>query len=139
MKYSSSSRFEPYSVTPTTNRKQRVSLTRLVMKLFHHWGLKTRDQVALLGLSTKSRSLLSRYQRGEPLSASQDQLDRASHLLAIHQALRNLFPGNRELAYSWVSTPNRRFEGRTPLQVMRDGGFLGVVTVRRYLDFEGGC
>jgi hypothetical protein len=60
------------------------------------------------------------------------------HLLGIHLALRLIFPQNRQLAYSWIKTPNRRFDGKTPLEVMLGEGFLGVVMVRRYLDFERG-
>ena len=63
----------------------------------------------LLGLSTQSRSTIARYRRGEPLADSADLLARAGHLLGIHKALRILFPHDRDLAYRWVSTPNRRF------------------------------
>ena len=66
----------------------------------------------LLGLSTQSRSTIARYRRGEPLADSADLLARAGHLLGIHKALRILFPHDRDLAYRWVSTPNRRFGAR---------------------------
>ncbi len=116
----------------------RAALAKLVLRLFHRWGLPRSDQATLLGLSPRSRSTLNRYQRGKPLAENQDLLDRVSHLLAIHKALRILFPQNRDLAYRWVRMPNRQFAGRTPLDVMRDGGFLGLVAVRRYLEFERG-
>ena len=41
-------------------------------------------------------------------------LPRAGHLLGIHKALRIMFPHDRDLAYRWVSTPNRRFAGARP-------------------------
>jgi hypothetical protein len=34
--------------------------------------------------------------------------------------------------------PNRRFGGKTAVQVMEEQGFIGVAMVRRYLDFECG-
>ena len=81
----------------------------MVVSLLDHWKLAPNDQALLLGLSTQSRSTIARYRRGEPLADSADLLARAGHLLGIHKALRILFPHDRDLAYRWVSTPNRRF------------------------------
>jgi transcriptional regulator with XRE-family HTH domain len=110
----------------------------MLMELFRHWALSPTDQAVLLGVSTQSRSTLARYRRGEPLADSADLLARAGHLLGIHKALRILFPHDRDLAYRWVSAPNRRFGGATPLDIMKRHGYEGILAVRRYLDFERG-
>lgn len=120
------------------SRDGRAALAKMVTRLFDLWALSSADQAALLGLSETSRSTLSRYRRGEPLADSRDLLDRAGHLLSIHKSLRMLFPENRELAYRWVGAPNRRFHGQSPLDLMREHGFLGVLMVRRFLEFERG-
>lgn len=120
------------------SRDGRAALAKMVSKLFEHWQLPTTDQAALLGLSETSRSTLTRYRNGEPLADSRDLLDRAGHLLAIHRSLRILFPHNRDLVYRWPTVPNSEFDGRSPVQVMREEGFLGVLMVRRYLDFTRG-
>jgi hypothetical protein len=118
-------------------RGSRERLARMVVSLLDHWNLAPNDQAVLLGLSTQSRSTIARYRRGEPLADSADLLARAGHLLGIHKALRILFPHDRDLAYRWVSTPNRRF-GASPLDVMKRHGYEGILAVRRYLDFERG-
>ena len=118
-------------------RKSREKLAKLVAALLEHWQLSAADQAALLGLSAQSRSTVARYRRGEPLGDSADLIARAGHLLGIHKALRILFPQDRDLAYRWVATPNRRFDGRAPLEIMKQG-FEGLLAVRRYLDFERG-
>jgi transcriptional regulator with XRE-family HTH domain len=118
-------------------RSNRERLARMVAALLDHWELSPNDQAVLLGLSTQSRSTISRYRRGEPLADSADLLARAGHLLGIHKALRILFPHDRDLAYRWVTTPNRRF-GATPLEIMKRHGYEGILAVRRYLDFERG-
>jgi hypothetical protein len=118
-------------------RDSRERLARMVVSLLDHWNLSPSDQAVLLGLSTQSRSTVTRYRRGEPLADSADLLARAGHLLGIHKALRILFPHDRDLAYRWVSTPNRRF-GSSPLDVMKRHGYEGILAVRRYLDFERG-
>jgi len=119
------------------SRSSRERLARMVVTLLEHWQLGPNDQAALLGLSPQSRSTIARYRRGEPLADSADLLSRASHLLGIHKALRIMFPHDRDLAYRWISAPNRRFDGRAPLEIMKQG-FEGLLAVRRYLDFERG-
>jgi hypothetical protein len=118
-------------------RGSRERLARMVVSLLDHWNLTPNDAAVLLGLSTQSRSTVARYRRGEPLADSAD-LARAGHLLGIHKALRILFPHDRDLAYAWVTTPNRRFGDVAPLEVMKRHGYEGILAVRRYLDFERG-
>jgi hypothetical protein len=119
------------------DRASREKLARMLATLLDHWALGPADQAALLGLSAQSRSTVARYRRGDPLADNADLLARAGHLLGIHKALRILFPHDRDLAYRWVATPNRRFGDRAPLEVMKQG-FEGLLAVRRYLDFERG-
>jgi hypothetical protein len=106
----------------------------MVMKLLEHWQLGTEDQAALLGLAAGNRAALGRYRRGEAIGSSRDQLERVGHLLGIHKSLRLLFPQNPELAYRWMTTRNRAFDNRTPVEVIRDQGFAGLLMVRGYLD-----
>ena len=119
-------------------RTNRERLAKLVVALLDHWQLRLPDQAALLGLSAQSRSTIARYRKGEPFADSADLIARAGHLLGIHKALRILFPHDRGLAYRWVSAPNRRFGGATPLDIMKKHGYEGILAVRRYLDFERG-
>lgn len=91
----------------------------------------------LLGLSPKTRTTLSRYRSGTPFADNQDLLGRVGHLLGIHKSLRLIFPHNIDLAYEWITQLNRRFDGATPLAIMKKG-YEGIMAVRRYLDFERG-
>jgi transcriptional regulator with XRE-family HTH domain len=119
-------------------RSSRERLARMVVSLLDHWSLSPVDQATLLGLSAQSRSTIARYRRGEPFADNADLLARAGHLLGIHKALRILFPHDRDLAYRWVATPNQRFGGAAPLELMKRHGYEGILAVRRYLDFERG-
>jgi hypothetical protein len=120
------------------SRDQRQALARMIMKLLEHWQLSTEDQLALLGLSPESRVSLKRYREGGALSDNRDLLDRVGHLLAIHKSLRIIFPQNRELAYRWMSTRNNNFQRMTPVEVVKQYGFTGLLMVRSYLDRERG-
>ena len=130
--------FEPRPEVDLHARESRERLARMLMELLDHWGMPGADQATLLGLSAHSRSTLARYRRGEPLADNADLLARAGHLLGIHKALRILFPHDRDLAYGWVGTPNRRFGGVAPVEIMKRHGYEGILAVRRYLDFERG-
>ncbi len=118
----------------TVTSEDRGALARMVMTLFEHWQLSSEEQVALLGLAAGNRATLLRYRKGEPIGGSRDQYERVGHLLGIHKNLRLLFPQNRELAYRWMKTRNRAFENLTPIDVIREWGFVGLLMVRSYLD-----
>jgi len=116
------------------NSSDRGSVSKMLMQLFGQWAISTEDQLEMLGLARDNRAALARYRKGVPMSVSRDATERAGHLLAIHKNLRLLFPQNRDLAYKWMSTRNNAFEGRTPVEVVRDFGFAGLLMVRSYLD-----
>ena len=114
--------------------QNRSTLAKMTMTLMDHWSLPTEDQAALLGIAAGNRAALTRYRKGEPIGSSRDQYERVGHLLGIHKSLRQLFPQNRHLAYRWMSTRNKAFDNRTPVDVIKDWGFAGLLMVRAYLD-----
>ena len=118
-----------------TTKEARESLAKMVIKLFDHWQIAPVAQCLLLGMSSGGRMTLNRYRRGLPLGNSIDLLARVGHLISIHKTLRTMFPQNRDLVYRWVSSPNARFAGRPPLEIMCEG-YEGLMAIRRYLDFE---
>jgi hypothetical protein len=120
-----------------SSREARGRLAAMVTHLLEHWQLSGVEQAEVLGLSGGSRTTLARYRNGEPLADNRDLLDRAGHLLGIHKSLRLLFPRDRDLAYRWMTQPNRRF-GARPVDLVIEHGFEGLLAVRRYLDFQRG-
>jgi len=127
---------ERAAVDPSS-REARSRLAAMVTRLLEHWDLTATEQAEVLGLSAGSRSTLSRYRSGEPLASNRDLRDRAGHLLGIHKSLRLLFPHDRDLAYRWMTQPNRRL-GERPVDLILEHGFEGLLAVRRYLDFQRG-
>ena len=114
--------------------EDRGALARMVMTLLDHWNLSTEDQAALLGIAASNRAALSNYRSGKPIGTSRDQYDRVGHLLGIHKSLRLLFPHNRDLAYRWMSTRNKAFDNLSPVEVVKEWGFAGLLMVRGYID-----
>lgn len=120
--------------TDPHNKDARSSLATMIMRLFEHWGLSSREQLDLLGLESSSRASLARYRKGLPLADHRDLLDRVGHLLGIHKSLRIIFPENPELAYAWMRRKNRDFDQLSPVEVIQAHGFTGLLMVRTYLD-----
>jgi hypothetical protein len=120
--------------SPPAVAQDRGALAKMVMALLDHWKLSTEDQAALLGLAVNNRAALTRYRKGEPIGSSRDQFERVGHLLGIHKNLRLQFPQNRELAYRWMTTRNKAFDNLTPVDVVKEWGFSGLLMVRAYLD-----
>jgi len=117
-----------------TASHDRGALAKMVMALLEHWKLSTEDQAALLGIASSNRAALSNYRSGKPIGTSRDQFERVGHLLGIHKSLRLLFPQNRDLAYRWMTTRNKVFDNLTPVDVVKEWGFTGLLMVRGYLD-----
>lgn len=116
----------------------RSRIGKMLITLFDHWKLSTAEQLSLLGLSKDNRAILSKYRHGHPLANDRDKLERAGILLGIHKSLRLLFPYNRELAYGWMSQPNKAFDGQSPVKVIDREGMIGMYMVRSYLDVQRG-
>lgn len=118
----------------TISEHNRCRMSRMLVALFAHWKLPVKDQLGLLGASKSNRSLLTRYRQGSPLTNDRDKLERAAIFLSIHKSLRLLFPHNRDLAYSWMTTPNRAFNGDTPTKLIDEYGMMGLYMAQNYLN-----
>lgn len=103
------------------------------IRMLEALGLGREQQAWLLGLSTRS---LQRAGVGEGPELNQDQLTRLSLVVGIYKALHILYDG--ATADGWLKRPNRRhpFDGKTPLEYMRQGGIPAMYEVRRLLDAD---
>lgn len=105
-------------------------VTKMIRKLFKLWGLSSEEEVKLWGLAQASHDGENRDDAEAILMAE------AISLLQIHRGLRILFPKNRELVYSWPTTPNRNFDGLSPVELIKRDGVAGLDRVRDYLMAE---
>ena len=121
--------FEEYDV------EERKNLAAMITRLFSLWELSPAEQASLLGLSQNTRSTIFGYRNGKhPVAKNRDLMERIGHFLAIHKALRTLLPKNKELTYQWPNTKNKFFNNHTPIEVILDEGFEGLLQVRYYLE-----
>ena len=116
------------------SKDSRLRLTAMILQLFRLWGIDTNAQSALLGLSPKSKTIDTYLLGTKAVPNSPDLLDRIGHLLAIHKCLRTLYPHDHDLAYTWVSCPNRAFDGQSPLSMMMAYRFGGLLRIKARLE-----
>jgi len=119
------------SVIESSNDLQ--ALYQMCRRLFSLWNLSPADQVALLGVAR-----LDGWMSGMTESVQPELFERLGHIFGIHKSLRLLFPQNRELAYRWISAPNKAFGGLSPVEFIKGRGVGGLVIVRSYLNRASG-
>ena len=124
---------------PALDALQRGVLAKVVMKLLDLWMLGCEDQAALLGIAPGNRDVLDRHRQGEPIGASSEQFERALLLLEIHDRLQILLASNGKLAGRGMTSGNRAFDNRTPLEVIKAQGTEGLSMVRSYLERARGA
>lgn len=121
------------------SKDESIVLAKAITKLFKHWNLSQEEQCSLLGISGSSRRKLKEMADGTTgIPSGRDSFERVGFLLSIHKALRLLYPKNPEILYGWVKMRNKKFDGRTPMEMMTEDGYLGIAKVSRYLDMSRG-
>ena len=115
--------------------EQLAAMQRAALALFERWQVKDDEAAILLGdLSTKT---IRRWRKDEFGRVGRDLADRLSNLLGVHKGLRIVF-ADPQRGYDWIRKPNSDFGGRSALDVMKHGGLMDIVRVRRYLDSARG-
>ncbi len=120
------------------SEQDRGDLAILVMGIFEDWRLDPEEQLELIGRDhTASQRELTRWRHGTPLPDDEQMLERARHILGIHEALQVVFPRNPRQPAFWLRNRNPYF-GTAPLAVMIDDGLAGMDWVWRHLDCTQG-
>lgn len=120
-----------------TRERLSPATVEALLRLAELWRLGSGEMRALLGAI--SERTWFRIKKGEwPGPLSQDEMTRASALVGIFKGLRLLF--SLPLADDWVRLPNANpmFGGRSPLDVMIEGGIPAMLDVRRLVDATRG-
>ena len=111
---------------------------RTFFKIAQTWGLNRSDQMSLLGLT--ATSTYQNWKADSDGRLTPDALERISYVLGIYKALQILFP-DTHIADGWIKQPNTGlpFNGRSPLDHMRQGKMQNLLEVRDYLDSHRGA
>ena len=110
---------------------------RAFTRIAELWHLSIADQLALLGIT--SRSTYHKWRKEPQPKLPRDTLERLSYLLGIYKALQLLLP-DTHAADEWIRRPNDAplFGGRSALDRMLSGNVADLFIVRQYLDAQRG-
>jgi hypothetical protein len=111
----------------------RHLLATAIFRLFDHWQLSEADQLALLGIDTEGVSTLHGI-RESGMLPSQELPDRVRSLLRIYRYLGMLFLQDPSSAKNWMSEPNIRLDGDSPLTRIQKKGAAGIQAVAALLE-----
>lgn len=118
-----------------SEQQRRVELTNSVMALLDSWGTNGEQKIIILGLPSDVRlRKLERYRKNEPFPDIDRVNEHLSHIVGIADALRTTFPRNVEMGSLWLKQPHKRFDNKTPLDLMISKGLAGLIRVRSQLD-----
>lgn len=116
-----------------TRRRLSAPAIALFLRAADLWDLSVEDRMAILG--GVSRQTYHNWKSGKVATLTRDQIERISLTLGVLKGLRLIFAEDQQ-GVRWLKSANQdaSFHGRSPLQVMTDGGVSGLYEVRRYLD-----
>jgi hypothetical protein len=122
-------------MSQTMTPERRLLLTQHIMSLLDSWDTTGQQKIVLLGLpeDIKARKL-ERYRHSEPFPDTELVNEHLQHLVGIADALRTSYPRNVQMCNLWLRKPHKRFDGRTPMEVMIEDGLSGLIRVRSQLD-----
>jgi uncharacterized protein (DUF2384 family) len=117
----------------STSRDRRL-LATAIFRLFEFWHVPEEEQLALLGLQSRSAGALKTMRDDAFVDESEELMDRVRSLLRIYRFLGMAFSEEPELARRWMVTPTARLGGNSPLERINQEGVVGIRTVTALLE-----
>ena len=120
------------TLRPITETAKTEAVVKAVVRAVAAWRLTNQEAADLFDVSLATwNRMKSNTFKGR---LDQDKVTRASVIIGLFKGLRELFNG--PLTYGWPKMANHGpgFNGRSPVQVMIDGGIPAMTAVRRHID-----
>jgi hypothetical protein len=102
-------------------------------KIMDQWGVKSEDQISLIGIKTNLS--VDELKAINVSSLSSEMIARISLVLKIYKYLEILFP-NREQSRAWINKSNDAFGGKTALMIILSDHENGLLIVATHLDSQ---
>ncbi|MEC9482090.1 MAG: antitoxin Xre-like helix-turn-helix domain-containing protein [Halomonas sp.] len=120
---------------PASSKAKAAAGLKAAVTILEKWSASNEQGTAILRVS---RSTYARAKRGDPdweVNLDSDQLTRISLVLNIHAALRVIFD-NPENLYGFMAMANHNayFHGKSPLELIGQGGILTLYEVFKRID-----
>ncbi|SDL61965.1 hypothetical protein SAMN05661010_02116 [Modicisalibacter muralis] len=120
---------------PVISKTTAASGLTAAVAILQKWGATGEQGTAILRVSRSTYARAKRRDPGWEVNLDGDQLTRISLVLNMHAALRVIFD-NPENHYGFMAMANHNgyFDGRSPLEIIAQGGILSLYEVYRRID-----
>jgi len=120
---------------PASSKTTAAAGLKAAVAILEKWGATGEQGNAILRVSRSTYARAKRRDPGWEVSLDGDQLTRISLVLNMHAALRVIFD-NPENLYGFMSMANHNgyFNGKSPLEVIAQGGILSLYEAFRRID-----
>jgi len=118
-----------------TEQTHKVKLGNSIMAILDSWKLSGDEILNVLALPEKIKVRhLGQFRKDNPLPDTPEVNNRISHIIGITKALQTSYPTNPSMAQFWLNKESKRFNNKTPINIIINGGLEGLVDIRKHLD-----
>ena len=115
--------------------EDKTKSTQAVMHMLDDWKLDGEQILAVMSLPDKIKVRhLSKFRQSEAFPETPEVSERFRHILGIIDALATSYPTNPRMSLFWMARKSKRFQNRTPIQVIVEDDLEGLITIRKHLD-----
>ncbi len=119
----------------TTEEDHSIQLTKAVMHALDDWKLDGEHILSVMALpdDIKVRHL-SQFRNTRAFPDTPEVSERLRHVLGIIDALATSYPTNPRMSLFWMTRNSKKFQNRSPIQVIVEEDLEGLITIRKHLD-----
>lgn len=117
------------------NLDHNIEITQSVMHILDDWKLDGKQILSIMALPEEVKVRhLSQFRNSNSFPDTPEVNERLRHLVGIIDALATSYPVNPKMSLFWMTRTSKKFQGRTPVQVIVEDGLEGLITIRKHLD-----
>jgi hypothetical protein len=112
-----------------------IKTTQAVMYALDDWKLEGEHILSVLALpdSVKVRHL-AQFRKSRAFPDTPEVNERVRHIIGIIDALSTSYPTNPKMSLFWMTRRSKKFNDRSPIQVIVEDKLEGLITIRKHLD-----
>ena len=112
-----------------------IEVAQAVMHALDSWKLDGEQILSVMALPAKVKVRhLSQFRKSSAFPDTPEVNERIRHVIGIISALATSYPTNPTMSLFWMTRAGKKFNGRTPIQVIVEDNLEGLITIRKHLD-----
>jgi len=112
-----------------------IEVAQAVMHALDSWKLDGKHILSVMALPDKVKVRhLSQFRNTSAFPDTPEVNERVRHVIGIINALATSYPTNQSMSLFWMTRSSKKFNGRSPIQVIVEDDLEGLITIRKHLD-----